>query len=232
VHDYLIEANSNSSSDLETAEAQAVTLGAHIVSNGFSGSSMDQSYFNTPGVEYLGAGSTGVDEPAAFDSVVAVGGTVLSKSSGKRGWSESVWESPGGCASGVPKPKWQHFPSCCAYRIGNDVSAVAKDVGVYDTYGYDGWLSVDGTSISTPFLAGVFGLAGNAPMQLGGGTFWQKANQKDLYPASGASACSFSHETYNTCSGWVRPTASGRFRSASIRNLGRKKSDIDINLVC
>jgi subtilase family serine protease len=208
---YLIEANSNSSSDPETAEAQAVTLGAHIVCNGFSGSSMDQSYFDTPGVEYLGAGSTGVDEPAAFDSVVAVGGTVLSKSSGKRGWSESVWESPGGCASGVPKPKWQDFPSYCAYRIGNDVFAVAKDVAVHDTYGYYGWLSVDGTSISTPFLAGVFGLAGNAPKQLGGRTFWQKANQKYLYPASGASACSYSHETYDMCSGWGSPNGIGAF---------------------
>ncbi len=202
---YLIEANSNSASDIEAAEAQAVTLGAHIVSNGFSSSSMDQSYFDTPGVEYLAAGSTGADEPAAFDSVVAVGGTVLSKSSDKRGWSESVWESPDGCASGVPKPKWQRFRSYCAYRIGNDVSAVAKDVAMYDTYGYNGWLSVNGTSISTPFLAGVFGLAGNAPKQLGGRTFWEKAHQKYLYSASGGSACSYSHGPFNTCSGWGSP---------------------------
>lgn len=30
---YLVEANSSDSSDLQTAEAEAVTLGAHIVSN-------------------------------------------------------------------------------------------------------------------------------------------------------------------------------------------------------
>jgi subtilase family serine protease len=209
---YLVEANSNNVSDLETAETEAVTLGAHIISNGFSGSGEDPSYFDTPGVEYLGAGSMAGDEPAAFDSVVAVGGTVLSKSSGKRGWSESVSTGPpGGCASGVRKPAWQHFSSYCKHRIENDVAAVASGVAMYDTYDYGGWLSVDGTSISTPFLAGVFGLAGNASKQLGGRTFWEKARQRYLYSPSGGSACPYSHGTYNTCSGWGTPNGIGAF---------------------
>jgi subtilase family serine protease len=207
----LVEANSAGASDIEAAETEAVTLGAHIVANGFSGSGLASSYFDTPGVEYLAAGTTAGDEPASFGSVVAVGGSVLSKSSNKRGWSESVWTAPGGCATGVIKPTWQHFASYCKYRIENDVAAVAEDVAMYDTYDYDGWISIDGTSISAPFLAGVFGLAGNASKQLGGRTFWETAHWKHLYSPSGGSACPFSHGTYNTCSGWGTPDGIGAF---------------------
>jgi subtilase family serine protease len=207
----LVEANSAGASDIEAAETEAVTLGAHIVDNGFSGSGLDSSYFGTPGVEYLAAGTTAGDEPAAFGSVVAVGGTVLSKSSNKRGWSESVWGPPGGCATGVTRPMWQHFTSYCKYRVENDVAAVAENVAMYDTYDYDGWLSIDGTSISAPFLAGVFGLAGNASKQLGGRTFWKASHRKHLYSASGGSACPYSHGTYNTCSVWGTPDGIGAF---------------------
>ncbi len=99
---YLIEANSGSASDLETAEAEAVKLGAHIVSNGFTGTGLKRSAFDTAGVTYLGSAGDGgqsVGEPAAFGTVVAVGGTTLSRGGGgKRGWTESVWKASGGDA--------------------------------------------------------------------------------------------------------------------------------------
>lgn len=215
---YLIEANSNLVSDIDAATAEAVTLGAHIVS--FSGSGLgqsDQSYFDTPGVEYVASsGDTTPAFPADFDSVVAVGATVLSvDKSTKRGWSEEIWGDggDGGCVTGVRKPRWQH-DSYCKYRLANDVAANAFDVAEYDTYDEGGWVTVDGTSVSTPFLAGIFGLAGNATEQNGGRTFWQPGHDKYLYTITkgGGSGCVFLYkQRYNTCTGWGTPHGIGAF---------------------
>jgi hypothetical protein len=75
---HLVEANSSQWTDIETA---------------------DGSYFSTAGVEYVAGSSDsgyGIEEPAAFDGVVAVGGTVLSISSGKRFTDQGGWGSPDG----------------------------------------------------------------------------------------------------------------------------------------
>jgi hypothetical protein len=45
-------------------------------------------------------------------------------------------------------------------RTVADVSAVAADVPVFDPV-YGGWVTVGGTSISAPLVAGIYGLAGN-----------------------------------------------------------------------
>jgi Subtilase family len=209
---YLIEANSNDSSDLETAEVEAVKLGAHIVSNSwtcFGSSCGSTSDFDKPGVEYLAAsGDDGVSVgyPAALASVAAIGGTVLSKNGSQ--YSEVVWSSAGGgCASGIKKPKWQH-DKVCSGRALADASAVATGVAEYDTYSYGGWLTAGGTSVSTPLLAGVFGLAGNATHQKGGRTFWESKHRKDLYDVC-AGSCLFS--TYSYGGGWGSPDGVGAF---------------------
>ena len=68
------------------------------------------------------------------------------------------------------------------------MSAIADPytgVAVYDTYGQNsGWVVDGGTSVSTPIVAGVFALAGNAASQDGGETFWEKKheNPNDLNP--------------------------------------------------
>lgn len=208
---YLVEANSSSDSNLEQAVAEAVALGAHIVSIGFAGTGFHQSYFQTKGVTYLASsGSAGsqVNEPAAFDSVVAIGGTTLARGGGgSRGWTESAWGS-GGCTT-FPKPAWQHDKSC-AYRLTNDVSAVADPstgVAEYDSYGYGGWITIGGTSVPTPLLAGVFGLAGNATNQDGGRTFWQKAHHPYLYEVKSGGK----YVRYSTASGWGTPDGAGAF---------------------
>ncbi|MGC1379655.1 MAG: S8 family serine peptidase, partial [Candidatus Baltobacteraceae bacterium] len=214
---YLVEANSSAGSDLDAAEDQAVKLGAHIVSNGWtcSGSSqcVDQSHFEAKNVEYLASagdgGSSSAGFPAAFDTVTAVGGTELSQGRGKRGWSEKIFGASGGCTT-QPKPAWQHL-RYCAGRLTNDAGAVAWNVAAYDTYGFGGWVTLGGTSISAPLLAGVFGLAGNAAKQNGGRTFWLKAHQKHLYPIAGGSGCAFHQGQYNTCTGWGSPNGIGAF---------------------
>jgi subtilase family serine protease len=210
---YLIEANSNSTSDLETAEDEAVKLGAHIVSNSWgcpgSVSCVKKSHFDTKGVEYLassGDGGYGVQGPAALASVAAIGGTVLSKSGSQ--YSERIWSgSGGGCATGIRKPKWQH-DSVCAGRAMGDASAVAWNVAEYDSYGYGGWVTIGGTSISAPLLAGVFGLAGNASKQIGGRTFWRNKRHGYMYDVCGSS-CLF--KTYSYGGGWGSPNGIGAF---------------------
>ena len=189
---YLIEANSSSSADLDTAENTAVKkLGAHIVSNSWicygSNSCVDVNSFNKSGVVYLaGSGDGGYDQngnPESLATVVSVGGTQLPKSGST--YSETVWSgSGGGCSSnggsmGVTKPPWQHDPSC-TWRTDSDVAAeagCAPGVAEYDTYGSSGWIQECGTSAATPMNAAIFALAGNASKQIAASAFW-KATQR------------------------------------------------------
>jgi subtilase family serine protease len=237
---YLVEANSNSISDLESAEEEAVKLGARIVTNSFNsfpalGCSpcFDASAFDTPGVTYLADGGdlgygVGVPEPASFKSVVSVGGTSLYvDGKSKRGFSERVWIGTGsGCATEVGKPSWQHDFGC-KFRTGNDVAALADlatGPAMYDTYGFNGWLIGGGTSTGAPLLAGVFALAGNAMSQNGGSTFWKKEHQgkNDLFhitkghngSCSPAYLCTDgTHENrdYGGPTGWGTPNGIGAF---------------------
>jgi Subtilase family len=209
---YLVEANGADSGDLGAAEREAVKLGGHIVNNSWacngSPSCVPKKDFSAKDVVYLASTGTDLGAPAVFDNVVAVGGTTLSKNGSQ--YSESVWSgSPGGCATGIKKPKWQH-DDYCSYRLANDVSAVANDVAEFDSYGYGGWISVSGTSVSSPLLAGVFGLAGNAAKQKGGRTFWMPRHHAHLYTLSGS--CSvYGHGQYTTCGGWGSPNGIGAF---------------------
>jgi hypothetical protein len=186
---FLMEAKSNIS-DFEAAEAEAVTLGATILSNSWGcygssdcGDSNFPKYFDTPGIAYLAstgdAGSGTLAGPAALASVIAVGGTQLAVSGSK--YSETLWDGAGaGCAdpshvggTGVPKPSWQHDPDC-SYRTVGDVSAesgCSPGVAVYAGL-YGGWGGVCGTSVASPLTAGVVALAGNAGQLDAAKTFW------------------------------------------------------------
>ncbi len=228
---YLVEANSESSSDMQTAEAEAVTLGAHIVSNSWIcysySCTLDQSYFDSPGVVYTaGSGDGGyglIGPPMAFSSVTAVGGTVLSKSGST--YSETIWDGAGsGCAAQASKPKWQHDPSC-SNRTTADVSAAADDVAEYDTFSDGGWITVAGTSCATPLIAGVFALAGNASSIHANKRIWtlkRKTRNKSLhYISSGNNgSCGGSYlctagtkqfKTYSGPGGWGTPNGIGAF---------------------
>jgi subtilase family serine protease len=194
---YLVEANSSSLSDLGAAEVEAVTLGAHIVSNSYGclvgpGCDFNEADYDTPGVTYVAAaGDWGYTSspilPAGFDSVVSAGGTSLYVDpKAARGFHETVWLGTGsGCTPKEKKPSWQHDPGC-KHRTANDVASLsdpATGPAIYDTYGYSGWLVGGGTSAASPFIAGIFGLAGNASSQNGGKTFWQRSHEQsgDLF---------------------------------------------------
>ena len=173
----LVEANSSSMANLGAAVNEAVALGATEISNSYgsseySGEVADQnSYFNHPGVVITasaGDGGYGVEFPAASQYVTAVGGTTLNLTSANTYAGESAWSSTGsGCSTYVAKPSWQ-TDSGCANRTVADVSADADPntgAAVYDSVRYSGqsgWFQVGGTSLSSPLIAAVYALAGNA----------------------------------------------------------------------
>jgi subtilase family serine protease len=171
----LVEATSASFVNLGTAVNRAVTLGANTVSNSYGGSESSSessyaSYYSHAGVIITvssGDSGYGVEVPAAYKTVVAVGGTTLTRAtSTTRGWTETAWSGAGsGCSAYISKPTWQTDTGCTRRTVA-DVSAVANPstgVSVYDTYGsVGGWLVFGGTSVSSPIIASVYALAGNA----------------------------------------------------------------------
>ena len=169
-HILLVEATTNLDSDLYTAEDTAAALGANAISNSwggseYSGQTSDDAHFNHPGVAITassGDSGYGVSYPAASRFLTAVGGTSLTRNSSSRGWTESAWSGAGsGCSAYDAKPSWQ-TDTGCARRTVSDVSAVADpNTGVAVLYG-GLWWTVGGTSASSPIVASVYALAGNA----------------------------------------------------------------------
>jgi subtilase family serine protease len=222
---YLVEANSNNGTDLETAEKEAVKLKAHVVSNSWgcpgSNNCDNPNAFATKGVIYLasaGDGGYGTQAPAALGNVVAAGGTVLLKQGTV--YKETAWNGTGsGCATGITKPSWQHDTGC-TYRTMNEVSAVAQNAAEYIAQ-YGGWVTVSGTSVSSPLLGGVFGLAGNASKLTAGKKFWtltKKQYAKSLHDITTGNNghCSPSYlcvagPGYDGPTGWGSPNGVGAF---------------------
>lgn len=169
----LVEASTNRLASLANSVDTAIRLGATVVSNSYGGGGGGGSnpHYDHPGTIITassGDGGHGSSAPCDYDTVVCIGGTSLRKSGGSRGWSETAWGGAGsGCAHLAKKPAWQTDQGC-KYRSESDVSAVADPntgVAIYDTYPSGGWGVTGGTSVSSPILASVFALAGNAASQ-------------------------------------------------------------------
>jgi subtilase family serine protease len=221
----LVEGNSNSNANLEAAVAEAAKLGATVISNSYSGGGSNKSAYNIPGVTILasaGDSGYGIADPADIPTVVSVGGTHLVKGGGSRGWTETVWNGTGsGCAnSSDAKPSWEKakWTPGCNNRVANDVSAVATGVTLYDTYGYGGFVTVAGTSISSPLVGSIFALAGNATTQNGGKTFWMKKHHQFLFDITSGSngSCTPAYLCtaevgYDGPTGWGTPNGIGAF---------------------
>lgn len=164
--------------DLAAAEDTAIGMGAQVVSNSYGAredgfTQGEAKHYIHPGHVIVASsgdfGYTAAQFPANLASVTAVGGTKLVRSSRGRGWKETVWNDNGGasgsgCSAYVAKPKWQ-LDTHCPGRTSADVAAVATNVALYDSSlgkGMGPWLTIEGTSASSPLIAGVYGLAGNA----------------------------------------------------------------------
>lgn len=172
----LIEAYSNSYSNLMAAVDRAHTMGATVISNSygsseFSGETAFDSHFNIPGTAITfssGDSGYGAEYPASSPFVTAVGGTTLNLNNNSY-VSESTWSGSGsGCSAfETTKPAGQPVIAGCNNRIVADVSADADPntgAAVYDSVRYQGrkgWFKVGGTSLSSPLIAGVYALSGN-----------------------------------------------------------------------
>ena len=174
-HILVVEATTNSLTNLGTAANEAVTLGAIAVSNSYGGSEFSgessycSSFYQHNKVAFTastGDAGPGVEVPSACPFVTGVGGTTLSTNGSEKAWNTSSTEGAGGgCSAFIPKPSWQSASvTGCSKRAVADVSADADPstgVFVYDSFGEHGGLQVGGTSESSPIIASVFALAGN-----------------------------------------------------------------------
>ena len=181
----LIEAPDASLNSLLGAVKLANTMGPGIVSMSFGSpegnwtASVD-SAFTGAGMTYLAAtGDSGaaVSWPSVSSNVVAVGGTTLSfTGTGSR--SEVAWSGTGGgISSYTPTPSYQNNTvpgiNTLAHRAVADVSFNADPAsGQYVAVQTPGtttvsWLSVGGTSLSTPQWAGLMAVANAARAQTG-----------------------------------------------------------------
>jgi hypothetical protein len=151
----------------------------------------DSGWLNWDWVAERGFAPAEPDAPASLPGVVAVGGTALQLSSTGSRRSEAVWNDSGppsgsgfkqfaatggGCSALFGAPPWQQSApgwaatGCGTLRLDNDVALVGDPYtgfDVYDSYRYassftPGWLTVGGTSLSSPLLAAMFGLDGGA----------------------------------------------------------------------
>jgi hypothetical protein len=131
------------------------------------------------------------DTPASLPTVVAVGGTSLSLNENGTRNKESVWNdsgrptglgefnSPefkqfsatgGGCSILFAAPSWQldtpgwTSTGCGTKRLDNDISAVADPYTGFDIYDSEegGWLTIGGTSLSSPLVSSLYALAGGS----------------------------------------------------------------------
>jgi subtilase family serine protease len=173
---YLVEANSNSYTNLAAAvNSAANVLQAHVISNSYgggeSGTSGYEASYNHAGVAVTassGDSGYGVEFPASSPHVIAVGGTHLTRDGSSRGWAESAWSGAGsGCSTVYAKPAWQ-TDGGCGKRTVADVSAIADPntgVAVYGPVNSSqaaGWMVFGGTSVAAPLIGGIYGANGGA----------------------------------------------------------------------
>jgi hypothetical protein len=166
-HILLVEANSASFVDLAAAVNTAAKLGASAISNSYGGTDQPAlSAYDHPGIAITastGDAGYGVESPASFPGVIAVGGTSLTKVGS--GYTEKAWSGAGsGCSTSNTKPSYQTSATSCPGKANADVSAVADPntgVAVYDSYAYSGtkgWMVFGGTSASSPIVASVYAM--------------------------------------------------------------------------
>ncbi|HXH97849.1 MAG TPA: S53 family peptidase, partial [Gaiellaceae bacterium] len=166
----LVEASSNSFTNLLAAEDYAKAH-AQYVSNSwgageFSGETSYDSHFSQNGVSFfVSAGDSGLpaEYPSSSRNVISVGGTTLAFNSDGSFKSETGWSGGGGgCSTYETATSAQSGFSqygqvhCNGKRATPDVSLdadPASGVSVYDSYGYGGWITVGGTSASSPMWA-------------------------------------------------------------------------------
>ncbi|WP_055587903.1 S53 family peptidase [Peterkaempfera griseoplana] len=222
-HILLVEAKSSSFANLGAAvNRAAATPGVVAISNSYGGSdaadSTYGSYYNHPGIAVTassGDSGYGASYPASSHYVTAVGGTTLSTASNTRGWTETAWSGAGsGCSTyNTALTSAASFSTGCSKRAEADVSAVANPstgVAVYDSTAYQGlsgWMVFGGTSVASPIIASVYGLAGNTASIDNNYPYTHSSSLWDV--TSGSNGSCPTSQWCNARAGWDGPTGLG-----------------------
>lgn len=222
----LVEAKSNSLTDLLNAEQYAITIpNVNVVAvsmswgaGEFSGESTYDNYFTSNNsISFFassGDSGTGVQWPAVSDNVVGVGGTTLNIAND----TESAWSgSGGGLSKYESEPPYQsdyNIPNDANnFRAVPDVSFDADPstgVAVYDSVGYQrqkGWLQVGGTSLGAPSWAAIRALGG---ANVSNSNFYQDALTSSSYSTHFRDIKSGSNSN-STCTNSVYCTAAAGY---------------------
>jgi subtilase family serine protease len=223
-HILLVEASSASLANLGVAEDRAATMHANAISNSFGGSESgtrnSASHWNHSGIAITassGDNGFGVSFPASANTVISVGGTTLNTASNSRGWSETAWSGAGsGCSRVFSRPSGQaNAGTGCSRRAVADVSAIADPntgVAVFDSTplnGQSGWFIVGGTSVSSPLIASVIGLAGNASSVTVNTLYSNTGSLFDVTSGSNSSNGCNPSQLCTARAGWDGPTGLG-----------------------
>lgn len=204
----LVEASSDSFSNLAAAVSYAKSLHPAAITNSYGGGEFSSE--TSDNATYSGTATTamtaatgdngyGVEFPAASPGLTSVGGTSLTydRTSTGLAWNpQTVWSGAGsGCSSYEPMPSWQNDQNVyslsvdCAGRQTGDVAAVADPstgVAVYDTYSESGWLVFGGTSVSTQIIGATYGLAaGSGTLQAAPGALYTDDASDGAGPTAG-----------------------------------------------
>jgi len=120
-------------------------------------------YFTTPGVVYFAAsGDSGIGytiHPAASPKVVAVGGTYFERDSKGNFVNEIYGGGGGGISPYEPRPSYQDVIEKIVGKF-RGMPDVASDFCCAVIYIQGSWISVGGTSWSSPTFAGIVNAAG------------------------------------------------------------------------
>ncbi len=166
----LVEGSTASFESLTSAVTIATDfVGVRSISNSYGGSDVAPESFGAYAIAAAngiavtassGDSGFGVEAPASFDGVVAVGGTSLKVDASGAWLDETVWAGSGsGCSNLNSKPTWQAYANtACAGKVTADVSAVADPATGVSVYFNGGWYVFGGTSASAPLIAGLYAL--------------------------------------------------------------------------
>ncbi len=220
---YLVEAASDSNTDLLTAVDKAASLVAGdtggVVSmswggSEFSGESANDKHFQKANVTFFAStgDAPGTEWPSVSPYVVAVGGTSISRNPANGSYAaEIAWQQTGsGISSQVPRPVFQAGVSSIVgtQRGVPDIAGVADpDTGVWVYSGYNGgWFVVGGTSVASPVAAGIVSHEGLKYASFQGFLTNLYANNVGNIRDIGVGNCGpyagyFAGTTYDLCSG-------------------------------
>lgn len=194
----LVEGTTASFEDLSVAVSIAsVFAGVRAISNSYGGGDVAPDRFGQYAIAAAsgiavtassGDSGFGVQAPASFDGVVAVGGTSLTVDASGAWLGESVWGGSGsGCSSLNPAPAWQIFAgSSCPGKLTADVSAVADPATGVSVFFNGGWYVFGGTSASSPLIAGLYALKNDFGSSAGDFTAANSNSLHDITAGSNA----------------------------------------------